>query len=260
MPETRYAEGLRVERRPDGVCVLVLDRPERRNALTDRLLRTLGRELTEIAVDPEVHVVILTGADGVFSAGGDFDQLATMGATPESAVAEELSQTMRAATLLWALPQPSIAVVDGAAVGAGMSLALACDIRIASPSALLLPSFIRMGLLPDCGATWLLPRLIGAGAALRMLLEGRPVDAATAQRLGLFSQVSANPLDEAVELAAVFGRHPLAAAATKRVLREVADGGLAAAIEHEAVAQAAAFHRGEFAESFDIWRTARIAD
>ncbi|MEV6559426.1 enoyl-CoA hydratase-related protein [Nocardia sp. NPDC051756] len=260
MPETRHNEGLRVERRPDGVCVLVLDRPQRRNALTDELLLALGRELTAIAADPDVRVVILAGADGVFSAGGDFDQIATLGVTSESQVAEGLSQIMRASTLLWALPQPSIAVVDGAAVGAGMSLALACDVRIASPSAMLLPSFIRMGLVPDCGATWLLPRLIGTGAALRMLLEGRPVDAAAAQQLGLVSQVHENPLDQALELAAVFARHPLAAAATKRLLREAADGGLAAAIDHEAVAQAAAFARGEFADNFEIWRSSRIAD
>src|SRR6202012_1728156 len=96
---------------------------------------------------------------------------------PEVEVAELLARHMRVVDMLWALPQPTIAAVDGPAVGAAMSLALACDIRVGSPTMAMFPSFIRMGLVPDMGACWILPRLIGEGAALELLLAGRPIDA-----------------------------------------------------------------------------------
>ncbi|MFE2955552.1 enoyl-CoA hydratase/isomerase family protein [Nocardia tengchongensis] len=246
-----------MRQRPDGIRVLTLDRPGRHNAITDALFTALVDELEAIPEDRRVRAVVLTGANGAFSAGGDFDTLTTLGETSEAKVAEQLSRTMRASALLWALPQPTFAAVDGAAVGAGMSLALACDIRVASPAAILLPSFIHMGLVPDSGASWLLPRLIGEGPALQVLLAGRPVDAARAHQLGLVSQISTDPLAVALELAAEYTRRPQAAVATKRLLRTVAAGDLATAIDLEAVAQAAAFHSGEFTAAFDAWRTTR---
>ncbi|MFI1918128.1 enoyl-CoA hydratase/isomerase family protein [Nocardia sp. NPDC020380] len=252
--------GLRVQRRPDGLCVLTLDRPATHNAITDELFTALIRQLDTIATDPTVHAVVLTGANGTFSAGGDFATIAQLGNAAEPVVAANLSRTMRASALLWALPQPTIAAIDGPAVGGGLGFALACDIRLASPTAMFLPSFIRMGLLPDCGVSWLLPRLIGEGPALQMLLAGRPVDAQRARELGLVSQVSSDPLQAALDLAATLTRHPEAAVATKRLLRTTATVDLATAIDFEAVAQAAAFQRGEFASSFDSWRTKRIAD
>ncbi|MFB8000928.1 enoyl-CoA hydratase/isomerase family protein [Nocardia sp. NPDC056000] len=265
MPSTEtstldHSAGLRVRQRSDGIRVLIFDRPESRNAITDALFTELIRQLESIAADSSVRAVVVTGANGTFSAGGDFETIGDLGRTSEQEVAENLARTMRAAERLWALPQPTIAAVDGAAVGAGMALALACDIRVASPGAILLPSFIRMGLLPDTGASWLLPRLIGAGPALQMLLAGRPVGAERAQEMGLVAQVTADPLQTALELATMLTRQPGAAAATKRLLRAAAETDLATAIDLEAVAQAAAFHRGEFAAAFDAWRTTRVAD
>lgn len=252
--------GLLVRQRPDGIRVLTFDRPGRHNSIDDALLTALVHELEAITENSGVRAVVLTGANGTFSAGGDFTTIAELGDSSERAVTENLSRTMRAAALLWALPQPTFAAIDGPAVGAGMSLALACDIRIASPTAMFLPSFIQMGLVPDTGASWLLPRLIGEGRALQLLLAGRPVDAPRAHELGLVSQVSTDPLLVSLELAAQYTRRPRAAVAIKRLLRTAAAGDLAAAIDLEASAQAAAFHGGEFTAAFDSWRTSRTVD
>lgn len=260
--EDRTVTGdLRIEHPADGVRVLVLDRPQRRNALTLEVLTQLARELERAAGDAAVRAVILIGTNGVFSAGADFDGIAGLSETPEAEVVETLATTMMVAETLWALPQPTIAVINGPAVGAGMSLALACDVRVGSPSMTLFPSFIRMGLLPDTGASWLLPRLIGEGPALQMLLAGRPVDADRALALGLVSELSDDSLATAIELAITFAaRPPLAVAATKRLVRDAGAGDLARAIELEAIAQASAVHGAEFTSTFAAWRTSRKAD
>jgi enoyl-CoA hydratase/carnithine racemase len=255
------AAGVRVQRGADGVCLLVLDRPGCLNALDPQILNCLLRELESIAVDPGVRAVVLTGAGGAFSSGADLNLIEGLTEMPEGETMRFLAEVMRVSSLLWSLPQPTIAAVEGAAVGAGMSLALACDVRIASPRAVLFASFIRMGLLPDCGASWLLPRLIGEGAALELLLAGRPVDAEQALRTGLVSRVCEDPGQSALELAATFARRPATAvAATKRLVRQVAGGSLADAIETEAAAQAAAFHRNEFSDTIDAWRLSRTVD
>jgi enoyl-CoA hydratase/carnithine racemase len=125
----------------------------------------------------------------------------------------------------------------------------------------LFPSFIRMGLLPDMGASWLLPRLIGEGAALQLLLAGRPIDAESALRIGLVHQLSDDAFAAALDLATTFAARPApAVVATKRLLREAADGDLAQAVDLEAGAQAAAIHGSEFAGMFATWRAARVFD
>ena len=177
--------GLRVEHPAAGVRVLILDRREHRNSLDLDVLTQLARELALISTDSAARSVILTGANGAFSSGADFAAIEYLSELPEAEVAELLARQMRVVDILWALPQPTIAAIDGPAVGAGMSLALACDIRVGSPTMALFPSFIRMGLVPDMGASWLLPRLIGESAALELLLAGRPIDAERAVRIGL---------------------------------------------------------------------------
>lgn len=253
--------GVRVDDPAPGVRVLVLDRSERRNSLDLEVFTRLGHELELARTDSGVRVLILTGANGVFSAGADFGQLAELSQMAESEAARMLAEAMLVAERLWELPQPTIAAIEGPAVGAGMSLALACDIRVGSPSMTLFPSFIRMGLLPDTGASWLLPRLIGESAALQLLLSGRPVDADHAERLGLVSDVSDNALTAAVDLATLFARRPAAAVnATKRLLRDAAGGDLARTIVMEGERQAAAIHGHEFGDTFDAWRSSRRAD
>jgi enoyl-CoA hydratase/carnithine racemase len=253
--------GLRVDHPADGICVLVFDRRERRNPLDVDVLTRLARELALIRNDLAVRAVVLTGANGAFSSGADFAALEYLSQRSEAEVAELLARQMRVVEMLWALPQPTIAAIDGPAVGAGMSLALACDIRVGSPTTALFPSFIRMGLLPDMGASWLLPRLIGDGAALELLLAGRPIDAERALCIGLVHQLSDDALATALDLATTFAARPAAAVvATKRLLREALDGDLAQAVDLEACAQAAALHGSEFADMFATWRATRIAD
>jgi enoyl-CoA hydratase/carnithine racemase len=253
--------GLRVEHPAEGVRALVLDRRNRRNSLDVDVLTRLAHELALMRTDSAVRAVILTGANGAFSSGADFALIEQLSQRPEAEVAELLARHMRVVDMLWTLPQPTIAAIDGPAVGAGMSLALACDIRVGSPTMTLFPSFIRMGLLPDMGASWLLPRLIGEGAALELLLAGRPIDAERALRMGLTHKLVDDPLATALDLAMTFAARPHAAvAATKRLLREAADGDLARAVDLEADAQSAAVHGNEFADMFATWRATRIAD
>jgi enoyl-CoA hydratase/carnithine racemase len=253
--------GLRVEHPAEGVRVLVLDRREHRNSLDLEVLSRLAHELAVARTDSAVRSVILTGANGAFSSGADFALIEQLSQRPEAEVAELLARHMRVVDMLWALPQPTIAAIDGPAVGAGMSLALACDIRVGSPTTALFPSFIRMGLLPDMGASWLLPRLIGEGAALELLLAGRPIDAERALRMKLVHQLSDDAFATALDLAMTFAARPGAAVvATKRLLREAAEGDLARAADLEAGAQAAASHGSEFADMFATWRATRIAD
>jgi enoyl-CoA hydratase/carnithine racemase len=253
--------GLRVEHPAAGVRMLVLDRQERRNCLDVDVLTRLAHELNLIRTDSAVRAVILTGANGAFSSGADFALIEQLSQRPEAEVAELLARHMRVVDMLWAVPQPTVAAIDGPAVGAGMSLALACNIRVGSPTMALFPSFIRMGLLPDMGASWLLPRLIGEGAALELLLAGRPIDAERALRMGLAHHLSDDVLATALELAMTFAARPGAAVvATKRLLRQAAEGDLARAVDLEAGAQAAAVHGNEFADMFATWRATRIAD
>jgi enoyl-CoA hydratase/carnithine racemase len=253
--------GLRVDDPAESVRILVLDRGEHRNSLDVDVLTRLAHELALIRTNSAVEAVILTGANGAFSSGADFALIEQLSKRPEAEVAELLALHMRVVAMLWALPQPTIAAIDGPAVGAGMSLALACDIRVGSPTMSLLPSFIRMGLVPDMGASWLLPRLIGEGAALEFLLAGRPVDAERALRMGLVHKVSDEVLATARELATTIAARPHAAVvATKRLLRAAAEGTLAQAVDLEANAQAAAVHGSEFTDMFATWRTTRIAD
>ena len=253
--------GLRVEHPEDGVRALVFDHRERRNPLDVEVLTRLSHELTLIRTDSAVRTVILTGANGAFSSGADFAALEDLSQRSEAEVAESLAGLMRVVDLLWALPQPTIAAIDGPAVGGGMSLALACDIRVGSPTMALFPPFIRMGLLPDMGASWLLPRLIGEGAALELLLAGRPIDAERALRMGLVHHLGDDAFATALDLATTFAARPAAAVrATKRLLRGAADGNLAQAIDLEAGAQAAAIHGSEFADTFAAWRATRSAD
>ncbi|WP_028935533.1 enoyl-CoA hydratase/isomerase family protein [Pseudonocardia spinosispora] len=253
--------GHRVERPGDGLAMVVLDRPDRRNAFTPSTMLRLTDDLHELAEDPLVRAVVVTGANRAFSAGADLGQIDEAAAMSKPVLRDLLDRIMRVAEALWAMPQPTIAAIDGAAAGGGMALALACDIRVAAPDAVLVAPFIHMGMVPDCGISWMLPRLVGEGTALEILLTGRPVDAARGAQLGLFTRVQPDPVAAALEIAATVARRPAEAArATKALLREVAGGTLSQAITHEAHVQTDALHGPEFAEAVGPWRTSRRAD
>ena len=235
MPQYRT---LTVERTRDGVALATLNRPERMNAITFEMFDEFRALCVEIAADDEVRVLVLTGAGRGFCAGLDLDAAAQLPAM--SAV------DMMAGQQSWAdaiagfhrLTKPVIAAVNGAAAGAGFSLALAADIRLASPAARFNAAFVRIGLSGgDCGTSWFLPRIVGLGRASEILLTGRFVDAEEAAAMGLVNRVApaADLLDSALALAEqIAGNTPFGVALTKQVLAVNVDApSLYAALELE---------------------------
>ena len=180
-------------RRDRGVAVLTLNRPERLNALTRTMMRALLMELTACASDETVRCVVLTGAGRAFCAGGDVRVQAETAAhgtdhTPEQR-ADELRASMEASRLLHEMPKPTIAMLNGVAAGAGCSLALACDLRIAGEAARLTTSFVKVGLSGDYGGTWFLSRLVGPARARELYFTSEVLDARRLDAMGLVNRV-----------------------------------------------------------------------
>ncbi len=177
----------------DGVGVLRLNRPERRNALHAAMYPALRATLRSFAEDDRVGCVVLTGTGGAFCAGGDVRD----GRRPEPADSET-SPSSRAAQLaedaavvvdLHALPKLTVAAINGTAVGAGLALALACDLRICARTARLITGWITLGFSGDFGGTWSLTRLVGSARALELLVDGAPIGADDARAMGLVNRV-----------------------------------------------------------------------
>jgi 2-(1,2-epoxy-1,2-dihydrophenyl)acetyl-CoA isomerase len=196
------------------VRTLTLNRPDRFNALDEALLDRLPEELERAAGDDSVRVVVVTGAGRAFCAGGDLNLMAGGVGDLELGLHRE-----RAATLLREMPKPTIAAVNGVAAGAGFSLALAADLRVAAASARFTPGFGAVALCGDYGGSYVLPRLVGREQALRLYLLGETWDAATAERRGLVGQVVPDDeLESAVATLAdrLAAQAPLAIARMKR--------------------------------------------
>jgi 2-(1,2-epoxy-1,2-dihydrophenyl)acetyl-CoA isomerase len=232
----------------DGIATLTLNRPDALNALDDGLKRALLGAIGEIRHDRRVRVVVLTGAGRAFCAGQDLRE-AGAGASNLAAL---LRETYNPIILgLRALDQPVIAAVNGVAAGAGASLALACDLRIAAEGASFLLAFGRVGLIPDSGATWFLPRLLGPARAAELAFTTDPLSAADAERFGLVNRVvPADRLgDETRTLAArLASAAPRALALTKRALDRSLEVGLAEALDYEATLQGLAGRTADHAE------------
>jgi 2-(1,2-epoxy-1,2-dihydrophenyl)acetyl-CoA isomerase len=177
-----------------GVAVLTMNRPERRNALSPAMLQALGKTLEICESDPEVGVVVLTGAGGAFCAGGDVKGMAERnadGPLPDIDTrihAQRLSQRATAGRL-YKMPKPTLAAIPGAAAGAGLALALACDLRVASDKAIMTTAFARVGFSGDYGGTYFLTRLVGTAKAREMYFLSERVDMKEAQHLGLVNWV-----------------------------------------------------------------------
>jgi len=176
-----------------GVLTLTLNRPERLNSLNDAVLEALLERLRAARHDDAVRAIVLTGAGRGFCAGADLSQAALQGRTPGESVRANLQRHYAPLiTLLRDIEKPAVAAVNGVAAGAGMSLALACDLRIAAESAYFLQAFVRIGLVPDAGASYFLPRLVGMGKAMELAMLGDRVPAAEALRIGLVNRVVAD--------------------------------------------------------------------
>jgi 2-(1,2-epoxy-1,2-dihydrophenyl)acetyl-CoA isomerase len=224
----------------DAVATITLNRPRARNALTAGMKDALLAALGQAAADPAVRAVVLTGAGEAFCAGQDLrehaDVLASDG-EPTGTVRRHYNPII---TTVMTMPKPVIAAVNGSAAGAGASLALACDFRIAAQRASLLMAFARVGLGADSGASWTLQRLAGPARAAELLLLAEPLDAERARAAGLFTEVV--PDDEAGPRAAELARRlaggPTAAyAGIKAQLLYSATHGLAESLENEARVQ-----------------------
>ena len=232
-----------------GVATITRDRPAALNSLDATLKRDLLAAVREAGRDPGVRAVVLTGAGRAFCAGQDLNERLQPEATPLDVEVRERFNPIVAA--IRSLDKPVIAAVNGVAAGAGSSLALACDLRIAADTASFVLAFGRIGLVPDSGATWLLPRLIGAGRAAELMLLPDPLPAAEALRIGLVNRVvPAAELPAAVGAmaATLAAAAPRALALTKRALRQALEAGFEATLDYEASLQGIAGRTDDHAE------------
>lgn len=178
----------------DGVATLTLNRPEARNALSDELTPALRRMILRLGRDPSVGALVLTGASPAFCAGGDVKSMGkgrgqAAKRTPGEAVLELQHRQRTLTGVLAALPVPTIAALPGPAAGAGLALALACDLRFAAASAFVTTGYARIGLSGDYGINWLLTRLVGTAKARELMFTADRVDAETCARIGLVNRV-----------------------------------------------------------------------
>ena len=197
----------------DGVAVLTLNRPDRLNAMSPSMLDALLEALPRLAADPEVGVVVLTGAGRAFCAGGDVKAMAEgreFGGTALEDKAQALRSRMEVSRWLHEMPKPTIAMVRGAAAGAGLSLALACDLRVAGDTARFATAFARVGYSGDFGGSWFLTQLVGTGKARELYFTTDIVDAREARELGMVNRVvpDARLEEETLALAARLARGP----------------------------------------------------
>jgi len=227
----------------DAIATITLNRPDKLNAFTGTMREELLDALRACESDEGVRVVVITGAGRAFCAGGDVEYMASLQQNDDLASFRKLLDAGRDVILqIASMPKPVIASVNGVAAGAGCNLALACDYRIAAEQAKLSESFVRIGLHPDWGGTWLLPRLVGRARAVELMLSGRMVDAAEALAIGMVDRVTADLPAETEQLARTFAAAPpLAAAGIKRAVNAAEKNDLREQLELEAEHQLACF-------------------
>lgn len=182
----------------DGVAVITMNRPDRRNAMSGGMLTAMSAALSAFETDPDVACIVLTGAGGAFCAGGDVKGMADgTGGGSTAAAGSDLDSRIHAQRIsqratagkLYKMPKPTIASLPGAAAGAGLSLALACDLRIASDKAVMTTAFAKVGFSGDYGGTYFLSQLVGSAKARELYFLSDRIDMAEARRLGLVNFV-----------------------------------------------------------------------
>jgi 2-(1,2-epoxy-1,2-dihydrophenyl)acetyl-CoA isomerase len=233
----------------DHVATITLDRPDALNALTIPLKRSLLAALAAAREDRAVRAIVLTGAGRAFCAGQDLKERLEPGAPPLEVELRERYNPIVAA--MRDLPKPILGAINGVAAGAGMSLALACDLRLAVEGATFTLAFGRIGLVPDSGATWLLPRLVGPALAAEMALAGATMTAADALGAGLVSRVLAQEelLPAARDMASrIAAGAPTAVALTKRAFQRSLEAGFRETLDYEAELQGVAGRTRDHAE------------
>jgi enoyl-CoA hydratase len=242
---------LRVERREDGVVVLTLALPDRRNAMTAELTDAWVAAIDALKGDRSVRAVVVTGEGSAFCSGGD---LSWIGESPDltvDAIRDRMMPFYRAWLGIRDLEVPTIAAINGHAIGAGLCLALACDLRYAASSAGLSVPFTSLGMHPGMATTWLLPEVVGLPVARELLFTGRRLDAAEALRLGLLNGVfePEELLEETLDVACrIAGNGPVAVRLVVAALRNGGHSDIEAALQYEALAQPVTFASEDLAE------------
>ena len=234
----------------DHIATIRLNRPEKLNTFTPEMLQAWQEALRQAQADPEVRVLVLTGAGRAFCAGGDMSKRADDAASAQPSLApidrkESLRKGPQAVALaMQALDKPTIAAVNGAAVGAGMDMSLMCDIRLAGKSAKFSEAYVRVGLVPGAGGCYFLPRAVGLSRALELFFTGDFVDGEEAARIGLVSHVYDDDklMEETYKLAAkIANAPPINVRMIKRTLYQSLDIDLRTSLEmvssHMAIVQ-----------------------
>jgi len=251
---------LRLEKPSDGVAVLTLDNPDQRNMMSDEMTASWVRAVDELAADKSVRVVVVTGEGSAFCSGGNTGWIAS---EPDASI-DYLRTRMVAFYRAWLsirkLEVPTIAAVNGHAVGAGLCLALACDIRYAATGAKLSVPFVKLGMHAGMAATYLLPNVVGPAHARDLLLTGRTVEADEALRLGLVSRViEADSFDKEILATAegIAATAPIASRYTKLALLDGGHSDFETCIQFEALAQPATLTSEDLQEGIRAARERR---
>ena len=251
-----------IEHPQPGVVLARMNRPERLNAITFEMFDEFIELQQEVDADPEVRVLVITGAGRAFSAGLDLDEAATLPDMTPTEMLKGQEVWAKSVSGFRLMRKPVIAAVNGAAAGAGMAIALAADIRLASTTAKFNAAFIRIGLTGgDVGTSWMLPRLVGLGRAYEILLTGRFVDAEEALRIGMVTEVTEpdDLLPRALAVAAtICGNSPIGIELTKQVVQLNVDANsLEAAIALENRNQVLSVQTEDMVEALAAFREKR---
>ncbi|MBA4542735.1 MULTISPECIES: enoyl-CoA hydratase-related protein [Thermoactinomyces] len=246
----------------EGVGILTLNRPQLYNAINNQLSRELLEKLTKVKEDREIRAVILTGSGKAFCSGQDLNDRSAMQKKGELI---SLGDSVRSRynpliKTMVGMEKPIIAAVNGVAAGAGASLALACDFRLITPKTKFVEAFVRIGLVPDSGSSYFLPRLVGLGRALEIAMTGRDVEAEEAVAIGLANRLVSEDqlMDEAFAFARKLAEGPtVAIGLTKQAIYKGMEGSLEEALESEAVLQERAGQTRDFLEGVQAFAEKR---
>ena len=251
----------------DGVGILTFNRPDKRNALTTPMFEGMRNILEQVKGSDEIKVLIITGHGPAFCAGSDIETRLLPRIVDDRYVPLEKSRAdllepvmLFLAPALYSLGKPTIAAINGFAAGAGLSFSLLCDFRIASDKARFVASWVNIGLTPDVGATFSLPRTIGIDRSLKLLFSGQPIDASEAERINLVTEVVPhdNLMKAAGEFAARIAAGPsVAIELTRRAVYRGLNNDLASQLYFENYAQNICFMSEDFREGVRAFRGKR---
>ena len=248
----------------DGkVAVLTMNRPRSRNALDGALLSALAKQILALAEDASVRALVITGAGDAFCSGADLKAAMADGGGVFDKLDATLDSYHAIIRAIVGAPKPVLALVDGGAVGFGCDIALACDLRVLSERAYLQEKFTKIGLMPDGGGTFWLPRLVGLGRAMEIILLGEPIDARAALTLGLTNRVfpAATLREEGMALAhKLAAGPPLAYAEIKRAVRAGLGGTIDTALEMEKKGQIKCLTSKDCFEGVAAWMQKRAPE